>query len=64
LLLIKAKLEAVTSGITSIDEEFMPNICLPDGRTVGEFIQPQIEESYRTGQMPPMLPMLPRGREE
>ena len=62
LLLIKAKLEGVASGITTVDDEFLAHIYLPDGTTVGEFIQPQIEESYRTGQMPPLLPMLPPGR--
>ena len=64
LLLVTAKFEGVASGITTLDEEFMPYIYLPDGRTVGEFIQPQIEEAYRTGRMPPMLPMLPQGRDE
>ena len=62
LLLVKAKLEGVVSGITTVDDEFLAHIYLPDGTTVGEFIQPQIEESYRTGQMPPLLPMLPPGR--
>ena len=62
LLLIKAKLEAVASGIATLEGEFLAHIYLPDGRTVGEFMQPQIEESYRTGQMPSMLPMLPPGR--
>ena len=62
LLLIKAKLEGVASGITTVDDEFLAHIYRPDGTTVGEFIQPQIEESYRTGQMPPLLPMLPPGR--
>ena len=64
LLLIKAKLEAVASGITTLDEEFLAHIYLPDGRTVGEFLRPQLEESYSTGRMPPMLPMLPQGRDE
>ena len=62
LLLIKAKLEGVASGITSLEEEFLAYIYLPDGRTVGEFMRPQIEESYSTGRMPPMLSMLPPGR--
>ena len=64
LLLIKAKLEGVASGITSLEEEFLAHIYLPDGRTVGEFMRPQIEESYSAGRMPPMLPMLPPGRND
>ena len=62
LLLIKAKLEGVALGITTVEEESLAHIYLPDGRTVGEFMRPQIEESYSTGRMPPMLPMLPPGR--
>ena len=62
LLLIKAKLEGMASEITSLEEEFLAHIYLPDGRTVGEFMRPQIEESYSAGRMPPMLPMLPPGR--
>ncbi len=56
-LLIKAKLEAVESGITVFDEEFMAQIVLPNGKTVGEFMVPQITESYNSGSMPPLLEM-------
>jgi hypothetical protein len=56
LLVIKAKLEAVETGITSLEQEFLGNICLPSGETVGEWVGPQIEEVYRTGQMPRCLP--------
>jgi hypothetical protein len=55
-LIIKAKLEAVETGITTIEREFLNNIMLPDGQTVGDFILPQIEASYSTGKMPPLLP--------
>lgn len=55
-LVIKAKLEAVESGISVFDEEFLANIMLPDGRTVGQFMLPQVEESYRGGSMPLLLP--------
>ena len=56
LLIIKAKLEAIESGITTLEEEFLPHIMLPSGERIGDWILPQVEESYRTGQMPPMLP--------
>lgn len=56
LLLIKAKLEAIELGVTSLDEEFMGNILLPDGQTVGQYMKPQIEAAYETGKMPPLLP--------
>lgn len=57
-LIIKAKLEAVDSGISTIEREFFYDIVLPDGKTVGEFMAPQIETVYKTGEMPPLLPMI------
>lgn len=56
-LIIKAKLEAVESGISTIEHEFFYDIVLPDGKTLGEFMAPQLKTVYTTGQMPPMLPM-------
>jgi len=55
-LVIKAKLEAVESGITTFDDEFLAHIMLPDGTTAGEYFKPQIEEAYKTGKMPKLLP--------
>ena len=55
LLIIRAKLEAVGSGITTLESEFLANILLPDGGTVGEWLAPQIDEAHGTGRMPPML---------
>lgn len=57
-LIIKAKLEAVDSGISTIEREFFYDIVLPDGKIVGEFMAPQIETAYKTGEMPPLLPMI------
>lgn len=58
-LVIKAKLEAIESGISLFEDEFMANIVLPGGETVGQFMRPQIAEAYRVGTAPTMLPMLP-----
>ena len=55
-LVIKAKLEAVESGISILENEFLANIVLPDGSTAGEWMRPQIAEAYRIGAMPQMLP--------
>ena len=55
LLIIRAKLEAVESGITTLESEFLANILLPDGGTIGQWLAPQIDEAYGTGRMPPML---------
>lgn len=55
-LVIKAKLEAVEAGITEFEDEFLANIVLPDGSTVGQWTRPQIEIAYDSGAMPRMLP--------
>lgn len=55
VLAIKAKLECVESGITTLEQEFMAHIVLPNGRTVGDALLPQIERSYADGKMPPLL---------
>lgn len=58
-LVIKAKLEAVESGISVFEDEFLANIVLPGGQTAGEWMRPQIADAYRLGQAPELLPMLP-----
>lgn len=55
VLAIKAKLECVENGITTLEQEFMAHIVLPNGKTVGEVMLPQIESSYQNGKMPPLL---------
>lgn len=58
-LCIKAKLEAVASGITQFDDEFMAQIVLPNGQTMSEHAQPLIARAYEYGEMPALLPHLP-----
>ncbi len=57
-LVIKAKLEAVESGISIFEDEFMANIVLPGGRTVSEEIRPRIAQAYEHPHkaLPPLLP--------
>jgi hypothetical protein len=57
-LVIKAKLEAIEAGITDFESEFLAQTLLPDGQTVAEYVGPQVDESYRTGRMPDVLPGL------
>lgn len=45
-MIIKAKLEAVESGISTIEREFLYEIVLPDGSTVGDWVIPQVECAY------------------
>lgn len=54
-LVVKAKLEAVTAGISVFEDEFMAHIVLPSGQTVGEVMRPQIALAYERGDMPPLL---------
>ena len=55
LLIIKAKLEAVASGIVTFEDEFLAHIVLPSGETLGAWIAPQVESAYSTGRMPKSL---------
>lgn len=62
-LAIKAKLEAVESGITEFEDEFMAQIVMPNGSTFGTWAVPQIQNAYDTGVMPELLPQLTSGEE-
>jgi hypothetical protein len=55
-LVIKAKLEAVETEITSFEHEFLAHIVMPDGRTVGEHVVPAIAAAYEGHPMPSLLP--------
>jgi hypothetical protein len=55
-LVIKAKLEAVAAGITTVEDEFLAHTMLPDGSTVGEWARPQLALAYESGNMPALLP--------
>lgn len=61
LLVIKAKLEAVESGIATFEDEFLAHVLLPNQRTVAEHIGPSIAQIYETGRMPSADRMLTSG---
>ena len=55
-LVIKAKLEAVDTGIVTFDEEFLAHLLLPSGETVGERAMPEYHKILADGgSMPPLL---------
>jgi hypothetical protein len=54
-LAIKAKLEAVSIGITTFEDEFLAHIVMPDGLTVGQHTRPRIAAAYESGQVQPLL---------
>lgn len=49
---VKAKLVAVQDGISTIEREFLADIVLPNGKTLGSHLAPKLEEAYSTGKMP------------
>lgn len=55
LLTVKAKLEAVECGISTIEQEFLAFIVMPNQMTLGEFIIDRALPSIRAGTMPLML---------
>ena len=56
LLIVKAKLEAIDCEIASFEDEFLAYTMLPDGSTAGDYLKPQINAAYETGDMPALLP--------
>jgi len=60
LLVIKAKLEAVESGIATFEDEFLAHTMLPNQQTVAQYIGPMVSEVYASGKML----ALPTGRQE
>lgn len=51
LLVIKAKLEAVESRISTLEAEFLANIVINDGRTIGEAILPRLSDAIVAGRL-------------
>lgn len=54
-LMVKAKLEAVESGIVTFEQEFLAHTMLPTGRTVYEETRQAIDHSISTGEVRPLL---------
>lgn len=65
LMIIKAKLEAVKSKITTVEDEFLSSTVMVNNQVVKEWIGPQISEMYQSGQMPDFLPgIAPPGQKQ
>lgn len=56
LLVIKAKLESVESGIETLEQAFYANIVLPNGNTVFEETCARVAAAYMSGKVQPLLP--------
>lgn len=55
LLLVKAKLEAIQLGLSTVEREFLADVYLPDGRTVHEALVEDLQSAYTNGTMPKLL---------
>lgn len=55
-LVIKAKLEAVECGISTIEDEFLAQTVMDDGRTVSQHVKEPIAISYSRGGGVNLLP--------
>jgi hypothetical protein len=56
LLVLKAKLEAVESGVAIFEDEFLANIVLPTGALVSSEIRPRLAAAYEGRAIPALLP--------
>jgi hypothetical protein len=53
-LVIKAKLEAVASGVVTFEDEFLAYTVLPNTVTMGDWYRQELDQLH--GGMPPLLP--------
>lgn len=53
---IKAKLAMIDDGISTFEREFLADLLLPSGETVGERIVPEIDEALASGSLPSLVP--------
>ncbi len=53
VLVLKAKLEAVASGISTLEAEFLANVVLVNGLTVGQALLPRLSEAVSSGRLLP-----------
>lgn len=59
LLVIKAKLESVESGIETLEQAFLAHVVMADGATVYERIAEPLAVEYRTGAPNATMGLLP-----
>lgn len=52
ILVVKAKMQLIDLGLSTVEREFLADITMPDGRSVAELFKPILEEAYLTGRTP------------
>ena len=63
LLVIKAKLESVESGIETFEQAFLANVVMSDGSTVYERVASPLAIEYQTGRPAAATGLLPPPRQ-
>lgn len=54
-LVIKAKFEAVDTGVVTLEDEFLAHAVMPGGETVGSYVNRELPKLLR-GEQVPLLP--------
>jgi len=54
-LVVKAKLEAVESGISEFEEEFLAHIVTSSGQTIGDMVLPKLAHIAEAGKLGSLL---------
>jgi hypothetical protein len=54
-MIVKAKLVAVSDGITTFEDEFLSYFVTPDGTTIGQRLIPRLNAAALEGRLPPLL---------
>jgi hypothetical protein len=54
-LVVKAKLEAVESGISEFEEEFLAHIVTGSGQTIGDLVRPKLDGIANSGKLGNLL---------
>jgi hypothetical protein len=63
LLVIKAKLESVESGVETFEQAFLANVVMSDGQTVYERVSSDMQLEYDSGKPAMYLITRPRGQD-
>jgi hypothetical protein len=63
ILLIKAKLEWVSLGMSTVEKEFLADVSLPNGETLGVWAAQHVHRAIGEGKMPASLLALPQKEE-
>ncbi len=48
--------ESTSVSSEAFESEFLAQLVLPNGSTVGEWARPQVAAAYASGEMPALLP--------